>query len=227
MKKSRHNIPSQFRWTAFTTVVVLVLMFCIFMVTGCSSDDADCLPPYRQELCEIITADTGIATLMRYSDGRECRLFTTVSHLAPDSVYRVSAIILEGEHGVSLYNVHTIFSPMPEMMKATEIKTDPADVLTCWRDCRYINLRLSVKRSVEENHYMGFINDGLRRNSDGTITQIVRLFHNGEGDADHFRQEYTVSCPIYPFANLLRVGIDSICMKVNTTAGLMSYTMLY
>lgn len=229
MKKSLRNIPSQFRWTAFTTVVVLILLLCIFMVAGCSSDDgdADYLPPLTQELCEIMTDNTGVATMMRYADGRECPLAAKVRDLTPDSTYRVSAAILESENGVTLYNAHMVFSPMPVVRKPGEMKTDPVDVLTCWRDCRYVNLRLSVKRSFDVNHFMGFADDGVRHNGDGTATQTVRLYHDQNADADHYRQEITVSCPIYQLAGHLRAGIDSICMKVNTPDGPVAHTMLY
>lgn len=229
MKKSLRNIPSQFRWTAFTTIVVLILLLCIFMVAGCSSDDndADYLPPYRLELCEIMTDGTGTATLMRYADGRECTLATQVRDLTPDSTYRVSAAILEGESGASLYNAHMVFSPMPHTINHGEMKTDPIDLLTCWRDCRYVNMRLSVKRSAEINHYLGFIDEGLRHNDDGTVTQILHLYHDHNADADNFRQEITVSCPIYHLADRLRPGTDSICMKVNTPDGPVAHTMPY
>lgn len=229
MKKSFSNIPSQIRWTAFTTVVVLVLLLCIFLVTGCSSDDsdADSLPPLTQELCEIMTDNTGVATMMRYADGRECPLATKVNDLTPDSTYRISAAILENENGITLYNAHMVFSPMPMVRKPGEMKTDPVDVIACWRDCRYINLRLSVKRSYNVSHFMGFSDGGLRHNANGTTTYTTCLYHDQNADADHFRQELIVSCPIYPMAGRLRIGIDSVCMKVNTPDGFISHTMLY
>lgn len=229
MKKTLRNIPSQFRWTAFTTVVVLILLLCIFMVAGCSSDDsdADYLPPLTQELCEIITDNTGVATVMRYADGRECPLVAKVNDLTPDSTYRISAAILETESGVTLYNAHMVLSPMPVVRKLGEIKTDPVDVIACWRDCRYINLRLSVKRSYDVNHFMGFSDYGLRHNPNGTTTYTACLYHDANADADHFRQEIIVSCPIYPMADRLRLGTDSVCLKVNTPDGFASYTMLY
>lgn len=228
MKNPLRNLPAQFRCTALTTLAVLILLLCIMVVAGCSSDDEpDYLPPYEQVLCEIMTDAKGVATTIRFDDGRERPLVTCPGSLTPDSLYRISAAVLEDEDGVSIYNAAMVFSPMPVAMHEDDVKTDPVDVLTAWRDLRYINLRLSVKRSVAAGHFLTFIDDGVRNNPDGTCTYQLRLFHDGNADVDHFRDELIVSCPIYPLADHLRIGVDSVCLTVNTSDGPQHCTMLY
>lgn len=228
MKNPLRNLPAQFRWTALTTLAVFILLLCIMVVVSCSSDDEpDYLPPYEQMLCEVMTDAKGVATTIRFDDGRERPLVTCPDGLTPDSLYRISAAVLEDESGVSIYNAAMIFSPMPVVMKDEEVKIDPVDVLTAWRDLRYINLRLSIKRSVEAGHHLAFIDDGVCANPDGTCTSLLRLFYDNNDDEDHFRDELIVSCPIYPLADHLRVGVDSVCLAVNTPGGNRYYTMLY
>lgn len=228
MKNPLRNLPAQFRWTALTTLAVLILLLCIMVVVSCSSDDEpDYLPPYEQMLCEVMTDAKGVATTIRFDDGRERPLVTCPDGLTPDSLYRISAAVLEDESGVSIYNAAMIFSPMPVVMKDEEVKIDPVDVLTVWRDIRYINLRLSIKRSATTGHFLTFLDDGVRNNSDGTCTYQLRLFHDSNADDDHFRDELIVSCPIYPFAEQLRVGVDSVCLTVNTPEGPQRCAMLY
>lgn len=220
MKNLLRNMPHQFRWTALTTLIVLLLLLCLFMVTGCTSDTDAPLPPYRQVLCEILTDQSGVATRMRYDDGRECPLVTKASGLTPDSTYRVAATVLESENGVSLYNASMVFSPMPVVMAADKVKMDAIDVVAIWLDCRYINLRLSVKRSNDVQHYLAFVDDGVLSNDDGTQTSCIRLFHDNNGDDDNYRQEIVISCPVYPLFSTLRSGVDSVRITVNTPDGL-------
>lgn len=198
------------------------------MVTGCSStDEPDYLPPYEQTLCEMLSDSRGVATRVRFGDGRELPLVNDISKLTPDSVYRIAAAVLEDERGATLYNAEKVYAPMPAAMKDDKVRTDPLDVLTVWRDNRYINLRLSIKRSAEASHYLGTVDDGPRDNPDGTVTYCLRLYHDNNGDDDHFRHEILFSCPIYPLEGHLRHGVDSVCLTINTPSGLQSFSTPY
>lgn len=228
MKKPRHNIRQQALWAAATTVIVLLLLLCIFMVTGCSGDDEpDYLPPYQKTLCELLTDSTGTGLTVRFDDGRESPLKTPVKDLRPDTLYRIGATTLEYAEGVELYNASAVFAPMPVSIKAGELKTDPVEVLTAWREERYINLRLSVLRGSEADHYMAFADNALMHNPNGSRTKIITFYHDRNGDGEHYRQETIVSCPVYQLSSVLRQGVDSVRMIVYTPTGRRSFTTVY
>lgn len=220
---------NQTRWTALTTFVVLLLLLCIFMVMGCTSDDEydDHLPPYEKVLCELLTDTAGVATKVRFDDGHEAALRHRVKDLTPDSLYRISASTLEYDDGVELYNASFVFAPMPQKLKAEDIVTDPVELLTAWRGKRYINMRLRVTRASDAGHYMGFADMGLKHNADGTRTRTIQFYHDRNGDSEYYRQETIVSCPVYQMSNALREGVDSVRMIVNTPQGEQAVVCLY
>lgn len=224
----RNNFRQQALWAAATTVIVLLLLFCIFMVTSCSGDDEpDYLPPYQKTLCELLTDSTGHGTTVRFDDGHLAPLKTPVKDLRPDTLYRIGATTLEYADGLELYNAAAVFAPMPANIKAGEIKTDPVEVLTAWRETRYINLRLSVRRGSEADHYMAFVDQPVKHNLNGTHTKIITFYHDRNGDGQHYRQETIVSCPVYHLGNVLRQGIDSVSMIVHTPTGPRTFTTVY
>lgn len=225
--KRRFRLQS--RWTAMTTVILLLLLLCIFMATSCSSDadSDDYLPPYQQTLCELLTDSQGRGVTVRFDDGRERPLITPTKDLTPDSVYRIAATTYEREAGVELYSAHVVFSPMPVSIPPGKFKTDPVGVLAVWRDKRYINLRLSVKRAADAGHYMGFADMGTRHYPDGTSTKTLRFLHDRNGDNAYYKQELLVSCPIYHLDFELREGKDSVRFIASTEAGEYTTVMLY
>lgn len=229
MSKTTKHFRLQTRWAVTTTLVVLLLLLCIFMVMGCSADDDadDYLPPYQQTLCELLTDNQGRGMTIRFDDGHECPLITSVDNLTPDSLYRIAGAIYERETGVELYNAHVVFSPMPFKIKPEDFKDDPVGVLAAWRDKRYINMRLSLDRSVDVPHYMGFADMGVTDNPDGTRTKTIRFFHDRNGDDVFYRQELLVSCPVFHLGEELREGTDSVCLIVNTEKGKYSTKTLY
>lgn len=229
MNANKKRFRLQFRWAAMTTLVLLLLLLCIFMVTGCSSDadSDDYLPPYQQTLCELITDSHGNGVTIRFDDGRERPLITPATDLTPDSLYRISGTTYEREDGVELYNAQVVFSPMPISIKPEKVKTDPVGVLAAWRDKRYINMRLSVKRASDAAHYMGFAEMGTRYNFNGTRTKTIRFVHDRNGDNAYYKQELLVSCPVYHLGSELREGTDSICLIVHTEAGEYTTCSLY
>lgn len=223
----RNNLRQQALWAAATTVIVLLLILCIFMVTGCSGDSDDYLPPYQKTLCELLTDSTGCGTTVRFDDGHQSPLKTPIKDLRPDTLYRIGATTLEYAEGVELYNAAAVFAPMPHTFKPEDVKLDPVEVLTAWREPRYVNLRLSVLRGSEANHYMAFIDHPVHHNTDGTRTKTITFYHDRNGDGEHYRQETIVSCPVYHFGSSLRPGVDSVRMIVHTPSGPATFTTLY
>lgn len=224
----RNNLRQQALWAAATTVIVLLLILCIFMVTGCSGDsDDDYLPPYQKTLCELLTDSTGSGTIVRFEDGHESPLITPVKDLRPDTLYRIGATTLEYDNGVELYNAAAVFSPKPVGIKDGSMKNDPVEVVTAWREKRYINLRLGVRRGSEANHYMAFVDQAIRHNADGTNTKIINFFHDSNGDGEYYRHETIISCPVYQYSSALREGIDSLKMVVNTPDGPKTFSSVY
>lgn len=228
MKHSLKHLRLQIVWTAFTTAVVLLLLLCIGMVTGCSDDADEPLPAYVQTLCELETDSTGRAWKVHFDDGHESLVKTRADGLVPDSIYRIKATTLEYADGVELYNAAVVFSPMPLVFKSiADIKTDAVEVLAAWRSPRYINLRLSVMRGHTAGHFMGFADLGVKLNANGSLTKTVKFYHDQNGDDPNYHQETIVSCPVYQMTDVLRHGTDSVSIAVETRQGEYRFTTLY
>lgn len=226
MKNSRERIRQQFRWVVSTLLITLLLLLCIFMVTGCSDDDSR-LPSYHQELCEILTDSKGNATVLRSDDGKEHVITNPLTKLVPDSLYRVLAFITEEKDGVMLRSVSPIASPLPFRYAPSQLHTDPVEVITVWKVDRYLNLRLAVNRSNETPHTIGFADKGIKKNENGTRTQLLQLHYDSHSDGQYFRYETNISCPLYPLAPVLRKDIDSVRITINTNEGPFVMTTLY
>lgn len=205
---------------------MLLLLLCIFMVAGCSDDDSP-LPPYRQELCEILTDSQGNATILRYDDGEEHPITNPQTNLVPDSIYRALALVEEEADGLTLHGLSAVAAPMPRRYVPSELHTDPVEVVTAWKVERYLNLRLAVNRSNETPHSLGFADKGILKNDNGTCTQLLQLLYDNHNDGQYFRYETNVSCPLYSLTSDLRKGIDSIRITVNTYEGTFAMTTLY
>lgn len=211
-----------------TLGIVLLLLLCIFSVVGCSSDDDD-FPPYDTVFAEITTDNTGRAVSIRYDDGQERVITNEVKNLTPDSLYRVVTRIIDNptEKTVTLYGLQGVISPMPKDYGVGKQHRDPVDVITAWRVPRYINLRLSVHRSSESVHYIGFKDNGYISYESGKRTKVIELMHDQNGDADYFVEDLIVSCPVYQLADELRAGEDSVRMVITTFDQKIEYTTLF
>lgn len=220
---------AQFRLAAVTLFVVLLLLLCIFMVVGCGSDDAatDFTPPYQKTLCEVLTDSTGCGVTVRFDDGHEAPLRNRIDELTPDSTYRVGATTVEDAQGVTLYNATMIAAPMPAKFHPGETKADPVDVITVWREPRYINLRLAVACGNAETHSMAWADGGTLISTDGKRVKTVTFCHDRHDDPSYYRRETLVSCPVYQLAGELRQGRDSVRVVVNTPEGRRSWSYPY
>lgn len=223
MKGRRYDIRSQARWAAMTLVVVLLLLLCVVMVTGCSDESDGPLPPYRQELCEVLTDGRGRAVTLRCDDGQTSTITNPVERLTPDSIYRAMAVLIQEDGGVRLHGLAAVPAPFPRKYDKALLRTDPVQVVTAWRVDRYINLRLAARRSNEAVHTLGFADMGMRVHPDGKRTKMLQLYHDSHQDNTWYTQESNVSCPLYNLDNELRKGVDSVSITVNTFSG--KYTM--
>lgn len=227
MKDRRYGIRWQRRWTTVTLIVVLLLLLCIFMVTGCSDEGDTPLSPYRQELCEVQTDGRGRTTVLCRDNGQTCHITNPVEGLTPDSLYRALAVVTEEEGGVSLHGLSAVLAPFPHRYDKSLLRTDPVDVVTAWRVDRYINLRLAISRSNMAVHTIGFADMGILVWPDGKRTKMLQLLHDSYNDEAHFTQELTVSCPLYHLAGELRKGVDSVSIAVNTFGEIYTMTTQY
>lgn len=202
----------------------------VMLMTGCASDAADedgYLPPYVRELCELISDHEGRAKYVRFADGREVPVLNNVDELTPDSLYRINTNIIEREGGVELYGATLVFSPLPVIYRAEDIRRDPVGVVTAWREPRYVNLRLAVPRGNEASHYLAFVKEQLITHPDGRRTLCITLHHDQNGDGAYYTGDLIVSCPVYHLDDQLRHDVDSISMTVATPAGPYVYTTVY
>lgn len=227
MKHLKH-MTGQFRTAFLALVVVLLLMLCAFMVMGCSGDDdGDAMPPLTAILAEAITDHHGHIRCLRDDNGRLWTITnvdtTAVSPYTPDSLYRVRAWVIpentsgaNGELRLRAGQLDWLFSYKPLPLAGAVAKHDPVEGVSATITPRYVNMRLAIRVSKIEAHRYGFVEESILKNTDGTKTLVISLYHDNGGDTASYTVEDVFSCPIYPYIGTLIPGRDKVRLVVNT-----------
>lgn len=188
------------------------------------ADDEDPLPAYVQTLAELRTgpAGEGRQTLV-LEDGTQQPVLNPVSGLPADYMLRVYAICIPrpDRGGVELYDVQSVFSPQAIPMDTVDtLHTDPVRLISLWKTGRrWVNFHLGIPRGSDVEHTCGFVCEWLPQRPEGGVRLRLTLYHDAADDPALYTAETYFSCPVYQYAGLLRAGIDSLEVCVNTTSG--------
>ncbi|WP_158608355.1 NigD-like C-terminal domain-containing protein [Alloprevotella sp. OH1205_COT-284] len=203
-----------------------MLVCCGLLLAACNDDDAP-FPPWRFELCELTTDARGTVEQVRFDDGRSLSPLQPISALRPDTLYRALALYLSTTDGkADLRRLSNVVSPMPKTFEAG-IRTAPVEIITLWRTKRYLNLRIGVPRNEGKKHYFGFANHGIKRHDNGRRCLHLELYHERIGTEVHYYEETFLSCPLYPYADQLTRGTDSVAITINTPTGRQRHAMTF
>lgn len=195
---------------------------------GCSHDEETPFPPVRFDLCEVLTAADGSVKAFRFDDGTTLLPANALPHLRPDTIYRAMVgYQINREDKASVHQLTQVLSPMMRHYAPESLHTDAVKPISLWLSPRYLNLRVAIPRSARRSHYLGFHRLGWRDNANASRTLEVQLYHDARGDRPDFLDEVLLSCPLYPYADALRAGQDSVAILLQTPKGSSQTVWLY
>ncbi len=202
---------------------ILIILSLFF--ASCADDEHETLDNLIAALAEVSTNSDGRIVSLDLDNGVSYKVTNTISKLTPDSAYRVSLLYVLGpDKRATMYNLHSVISPKAKDLKgAPNPHTNPLDLVSIWPTKKYLNLTVDYQ-SGDENHLWGFAQTGLDLFADGHQVLNLELVHSQNGDELYYTRRRILSCPIYPFADLLTTGRDSIRFTLNTFKGVRSYT---
>lgn len=196
-----------------------------WVAAGCDGEDGP-LPAYCQELSEMETDDDGFAARLLTDRGDTLTVGNRCGGFQRDTLYRIAPLYTRQGNTATLHGVTPVLSPFPRTYSAAAIKTDPVSLDATWRGGRYLNLRLTLQ-SGGTGHRIGLIDRGMEHAGNGTRTLRIELLHDQNGDPLHFPRETIISCPLYPYADRLRPGLDSVRISVRTFDGIEQRTLSF
>ena len=194
-----------------------LLFIASLICTSCEEDEV--LPPYTQDLAELVTNAFGEARTLVFDDGRKLPIVNKLGNLTPDSIYRIRAMYVQVENGVQLTAAQTTVSPFPIEMDEGQVKTDPMELKSIWGSPRYVNMLVGMKTGGG-SQMMGFVDKGIEVLPSGIKKQRIVVFHDQTEDPSYYTQDVYLSCPIYHLSNKLEHGRDSVEMIVQTFKGI-------
>lgn len=206
----------------FTLLIATLCLLC-----ACNDDDTT-MPAYQFALADMSTNIHGTATQLNFDDGNTYQLKAAVTKLKPDTTYRMQVLYVMNDDGkAQLYNYVPILAPQVVRYSTGMAFKHPLNVVTYWQTSKYINLQLNIKGTAKGVHYFGFNETDFRTNADGSHTMMVELVYNQNSDPLYYTRSTYLSLPLQPLHNLLRTGIDSLQLTINTFSGKQVYKFIY
>lgn len=207
------------------SIILFITTLCLFC--ACSNDDAP-LPAYQFALADMSTNSNGMATQLNLDNGSIAPLKVAVTKLRTDTTYRMQVLyVMDNDNRAQLYKYAPILAPQVVRYRTDMAFKHPLEVVTYWQTPKYINLQLNIKGTANGVHYFGFNETDYRTNFDGSHTMMVELVHNQNSDPQYYTRTTYLSLPLQPLQNLLRTGIDSLQLTINTFSGKQVFKFQY
>ena len=194
-----------------------LLFIASLIYTSCEEDQV--LPPYTQDLAELVTNAYGEARTLIFDDGRKLPVVNKLGNLTPDSIYRIRAMYVPVENGVQLTAAQTTVSSFPIELDAAGMQTDPVELKSIWGSPRYVNMLVGLKTGGGAQ-MIGFVYNGIEVSADGVKKQHIVVFHDQIEDPTYYTQDIYLSCPVYQLSTELEHGRDSVEMTIHTFKGI-------
>lgn len=192
-------------------------------------DDAAPLPAYVQTLADLQVGATVTRQTLTLEDGRTVGILNPVAGFPADTLARVYAIYVEDEAkgGVRLYGLQRIFSPRAEVIPTAEMRRDPVKVISIWKTgSRWLNLHLGIM-SGGKAHTCAFAREWEAAAADRPAKLRITLYHDRGDDGEFYTEKTYLSVPLRHYADSLRVGVDSVEVRVQAYDGEVVRSFLY
>lgn len=222
MKRFNH-MAGQFRTAFLSLVIICLILLCAIMVVGCSGDDdSGPMPSYTAIFAEALTDHNGHIRSLRDDSGHLWTVTnvdtTAATANTPDSLYRVKAWVLpdNASQRLKVLSLEWLYSYKPQRAVNMVVKHDPVEAVSATITPRYLNMRLAIRCSKIEDHRFGFIEESIIRNTDGTKTLTISLYHDKRNDPSSYVLDELFCCPIYQYAGTLTPNSDKVKLVVHT-----------
>lgn len=194
------------------------LLLLLFAFTACSDEETP-LPPYQENLGDMLTNSSGRAVQMVFDNGSRRNISNTIAKLKPDTIIRVRALYTESGENVWLAQCAEVLTPHAKHYRPSAIHTDPVEIVAVWKGMDYINLKLNTKGDNTTTQFFGFHSNGITTGSDGNRLMKILLIHDRNKAPLYFTHETVLSLPLRPLDTTLRKGTDSISLTIHTENG--------
>jgi len=192
------------------------------IICSCSDNDS-WADNYITNLAEINTDHDGIGTTMRTDNGSTYILTNAINLGRPDTTYRCICIYTLNKTNAKIADYAKTFSSLPITdTTGIKIKRDPCQIQSIWLSGNYLNARMLVQ-GKDIPHVVGFIDNGIRQNPDGSNTLDILLHHDQNNDQEAFTRTIYLSMPLKGYAGKLQSSRDSVCL----IAPQQTYTVAY
>lgn len=206
--------------------VPLALMLSALPLLSSCGDEETPLAPYREDILEVYTDADGFASHLLRDDGTRLTVANRVGSLPADTSYRVVALYVEEAESVRLSSLSQVLAPLPQTYLHGTSMADPVGVEAVWSGGGYINLRLALKTGGLP-HAFGFDDRGITAGAGGSRTLHLTLLHDQGSDPPYYTRTAYVACPLYPYADNLKAGSDSVMLTVPTADGARTWKFAY
>lgn len=196
----------------------LLLFISLFVFFSACEEDEEALLSYRQDLAELYADGLGIGTRLLRDDGVALAVLNRPGGLSRDTIYRVCAMYTEEPQGVRLSHLAFILSPCPRRFSESSVVRHPLALKAVWRGGRYVNLLVALQTSGDA-HRFAFADKGVETTPQGYKIARVELCHDQNGNEAYYTREAYLSCPVWPYADVLQAGRDSVELIVHTYDG--------
>jgi len=199
-------------------------------LTGCTTDAYDKgdgeYSLMQAEMADVHVDGSLKADFFVTDDGERLAVtntFTAGWMKTADSTYRAVAYFNRSGTGAEVVAMNHVATLRPWAVK--DRKTDPVRFESAWMSAsgRYLNTAIYVLLGSTDNEKaiqtIGCHRDTLRRNSDGTRTQLLTLLHDQGGVPQYYSQRAYISIA------LDSIQADSVCLSINTYDGVVRKTM--
>ena len=177
--------------------------FCaIALLTACSKDDDDYVPPYQIDMLEVSTDADGMLSWVKLDDGSiyDVSAQKKMSE-APDTTLRCRGSYTLNHGKMTLYGVAAVFADKPVPASAFTVvingvphrgseylPRDPVKLVSMWKSGGYINLHLGVMTTGYGIHQYAFCEEAPG------LYSLVHL--HPFSDASSYTEQVYMSMPI-------------------------------
>lgn len=206
----------------------MALMAVACFMVACE-DDQNPLPAYVQTLADLETDWQGTGQTLVLEDGSRHAVLNPVADLPADTLMRVYALLQmrADKGGVLLSALQPVASPQALIVADEEMRTDPVQMISIWKTGhRWVNLHLGVL-SGGGTHVCGFAEKWVPATDSVPARVYLTLYHDRADDPEYYTESAYLSCPVRHYADSLRIGVDSVVMRVHTYQGWVERSFLY
>ena len=200
-----------------------------FLFVSCDNEQEP-LPSYIEGLVELHADPNGVLRTLITEEGRSYGLINPQSGYTPGTVYRAYTIYTLSSSGAALYQLGIVPAEPATEKSPDQVRQDPVELVSIWKtQSRWLNAHVRIPAG-EGTVDLGWIWSNIeeRVNEQGPYKMLHFTLETKIQQTPYMYKEYYISsCPLTPFLNQMRRGIDSISVTLNTESGIVERRFVY